>query len=89
MKDKYSKAPDKNTTQWRKNEKIINQNKVLKSARDKVEGFSKTSMITTGVNDEQYKAGYDQIKWNTDNTVKKSYKVKINGRYVDEEEDKQ
>ena len=86
MKDKYSKAPDKNTTQWKKNEKIINQNKVLKSARDKVEGFSKTSMITTGVNDEQYKEGYDKIKWNTQPKQKKSFRVKINGVYLDEEE---
>ncbi len=86
MKDKYSKAPDKNTTQWKKNEKIINQNKVLKSARDKVEGFSKTSMITTGVNDEQYKEGYDKIKWNTQPKQKKSFRVKINGVDQDEEE---
>ena len=86
MKDKYSKAPDKNTTQWKKNEKIINENKVLKSARDKVEGFSKTSMITTGVNDEQYKEGYDKIKWNTKPKQKKGFRVKINGVYQDEEE---
>jgi len=87
MNDKYSKAPDKNTTQWRKNEKVINQNKVLKSARDKVEGFSKTSMITTGVNDEQYKEGYDKIKWNTKDKPKPKFKVRINGVLQDNDEE--
>ena len=76
--NKFSKSVDRNTGQWRKNEKIINKSKTLKSARDKVEGFGKTSMITTGVNDEQYKEGYDKIKWNTDKP-KAKFKVRING----------
>jgi len=76
--NKFSRSVDKNTSQWKKNEKIINQSKTLKSARDKVEGFSKTSMISTGVNDEQYKEGYDQIKWNKDKP-KPKFKVRING----------
>ncbi len=84
--NKFSRSVDRKTTQWKKNEKIINQSKTLKSARDKVEGFTKTSMITTGVNDDQYKEGYDKIQWNTDPKQKKSFRVKINGKYQDEEE---
>ena len=83
--NKFSKSVDRNTTQWRKNEKIINQSKTLKSARDKVEGFGKTSMITTGVNDDQYKEGYDKIEWGK-NKTKPSFRIKINGKYTDEEE---
>lgn len=77
--NKFSRSVDKNTTQWKKNEKIINQNKTLKTARDRVEGFSKTSMISTGVNDEQYKEGYDKINWNTKVKTKPNYRVRING----------
>lgn len=84
--NKYSRGAEKNSTQWKKNEKIINQNKTLKSARDKVEGFTKTSMISTGVNDEQYKEGYDKINWSNTRKEKKGYRVKINGVYQDEEE---
>lgn len=84
--NKFSRSVDKNTTQWRKNEKVINQNKTLKSARDKVEGFSKTSMITTGVNDDQYKEGYDKIKWNKDKP-KPKFKVRINGVLQDNDEE--
>lgn len=84
--NKFSRSVDKNTTQWKKNEKIINQNKTLKSARDKVEGFSKTSMITTGVNDDQYKEGYDKIKWRKDKP-KPKFKVRINGVLQDNDEE--
>ena len=84
--NKFSRSVDKNTTQWKKNEKVINQNKVLKSARDKVEGFSKTSMITTGVNDDQYKEGYDKIKWRKDKP-KPKFKVRINGVLQDNDEE--
>ena len=39
--NKYSKAPDKNTSQWKKNEKIINNSPTLKRARDRKEGIEK------------------------------------------------
>jgi len=89
MPIKSGNIPEKNSSQWKKNEKLIAKHPGLRAARDVTEGLKPSSGLSTGVNDEQYKAGYDQIKWNTNNTVKKSYKVKINGRYVDEEEDKQ
>lgn len=41
MKDKKSNIPDKGTTQWVKNEKIINTNSALKQARDISEGLEK------------------------------------------------
>ncbi len=42
MKDsKWAGAPEKNTTHWKKNEKLINENPVLKRARDIKEGIDK------------------------------------------------
>ena len=35
--------PSKNSSQWKKNEKTINQNPTLKKARDKTEGIEKKS----------------------------------------------
>ena len=46
-KDAY---PDKGTRRYTQNEKIINQNPVLKKARDIAQGFSPSSTISTGAN---------------------------------------
>lgn len=42
MKDtrEWSKAPKKNSDQWKKNEKLINSNPTLKRMRDHTEGFN-------------------------------------------------
>lgn len=79
-----SNPPKKNSTGWVKNEKIIAKNPFLRAQRDKTEGFKPSSGITTGANDQEYKDGYDKINW-TKNKPKPSFRVKINGKYQDEE----
>lgn len=68
------KTPDKGSKQWNKNEKIINQNPVLKKARDAAEGFN-TSKRSYGshhggkgssgrpmeVSKEQFEDNWDRI----------------------------
>lgn len=56
-------TPEKGSRQWQKNEKIINENPLLKKARDISEGFSgKTSASTGGwTPSEAYKSNYDLI----------------------------
>ena len=73
MKDK---TPEKNSRQWVKNEKTINENPVLKRARDKSEGIEKPqhrygssggwhggkgSASRIDTNSEQYKDNFDRI----------------------------
>ena len=60
--------PDKNTSQWKKNEKTINENPVLKQARDTVEGlekpahkYSSTSITASGAGDPRYAEGWERI----------------------------
>ena len=82
-----SKIPEKGSSDWKRNEKIIAKNPVLRAARDTAEGFRPSSGITTaGGNSEEYKNNYDQIDFTKRDTSKKSYRVKVNGRYVDEDE---
>jgi len=77
----WAKAPDKKTSQWKKNESIIAKNPFLRAQRDKKEGLSASSTINTGVNDEQYKQGYDKIEWRKDKP-KPKFKMRINGKVV-------
>jgi hypothetical protein len=81
---KSGEPPKQNSRQWVKNEKLISKNSYLRRARDKAEGFKPSSGITTGANDQEYKDGYDKINW-TKNKPKPSFRVKINGKYQDEE----
>jgi len=83
MKDN---TPKKGSKQWKKNESIISKHPVLRAARDQSEGLGSSSIINTGVNDEQYKAGYDKIEWNKDKP-KPKFKVRINGVLQDNEEE--
>lgn len=81
--------PDKGTRRYAQNEKIINSNPVLRAARDTAQGFKPSSGISTGVNDEQYKKGYDQIKWTKpENKEKPKFKVRVNGvlQYPEDDE---
>ena len=58
-----SKVPEKNSRQWKKNEKLIAQDPALRAARDTAEGFKPGSTINTGVQSEKYKDNYDKIDW--------------------------
>lgn len=81
-----SKIPEKNSSQWVKNERIIAKNSALRQARDISEGFKPSSGITTGGDiTDSYKQGYDQIDWSKRDDKPKSYRLKVNGKYVDEE----
>tara|TARA_R100001460_G_scaffold98262_1_gene141036 strand:- start:5540 stop:5800 length:261 start_codon:yes stop_codon:yes gene_type:complete len=86
MSEEKSNIPKKNSRNWTKNEKLISKEPVLRRARDISEGFKPSSGITTGANDEQYKAGYDKIQWNK-NKPKPSFKVRVNGKVINDEEE--
>lgn len=59
------RVPEKGTTQWKRNEREIARNPVLRRARDISEGFSGNSTSTTGSRvggaSEAYKDGWDRI----------------------------
>ncbi len=72
-----SNVPPKGSSQWKKNEKIINDNPVLKQARDRAEGIEKKgshyksssgqwhggkgSAPRINTNSQQYKDNRDRI----------------------------
>jgi len=77
--------PQKGSKQWVKNEKLINKHPGLRAARDIQQGFKPGRGLSTGVNDAEYKAGYDKIEWNKDKP-KPKFKVRINGVLQDNNE---
>ena len=60
--------------------KAIDKSPELKKIRSIKDGMS-YSEINTGVNDQQYKDGYDNIKWSKDK-AKPTFKIKVNGKVV-------
>ena len=81
MSDKKSTVPEKGTSQWKKNEKIINENPALKRARDIAEGIEKPasaysnnggkgSAAKSFVYSQQYKDNWDRIFGNKDKKEK-------------------
>ena len=56
----WSGAPEKGSSQWKKNEKIINENPTLKAARDRVEGFRPRSGATHGGKGSARRSGNEQ-----------------------------
>ena len=78
------KLPPKNSSQGKKLEKMVYQNPFLKKMRAKSHG-EKYNDIVSADNSEEYKANYDNIDWSGVRSEKKSYRVKINGKYVDED----
>lgn len=78
--------PKKGSSQWKKNEKLIASNPVLRAARDGAEGFKPSSGISSFDNSEEYKANFDKIDWGKrDDKIKPKYRTKVNGKYTDEE----
>jgi hypothetical protein len=57
------KPPKKNSSEWKRNEKLINENPTLRAARDVTEGFTPGKSMGTGgwTPSEAYKANYDLI----------------------------
>lgn len=78
--------PTKGSSQWKKNEKMIASNPVLRAARDTAEGFKASSGITTGGDvSQQYKDNYDKIDFTKrEEADKPKFRTKINGKYTDE-----
>ena len=89
-------SPKKGSRQWAKDEKTINSNPVLKKLRDKSQGLEKPdrhygqthggkgSATRTDTHTKEWQDAYDQIDWTANRNAKKSYRVKINGKYVDD-----
>lgn len=73
MTDKKSSVPETNSSQWRKNEKMINDNPVLKKARDIQQGMEKPdrhykqthggkgSASRINTNSQQWRDNWDRI----------------------------
>lgn len=77
------KPPEKGSKQWIKNESAIAKNPLLRELRDTSEGFKPGSTIrTAGFGDN-----YDKIDFNNKDNSKRTYRLKINGRYVDDNEE--
>lgn len=74
--------PEKGSSEWKRNERIINQNPVLKAARDTTEGLSSRGEQYLGAPTPEYKAGYEQIDWSKRSDDKPSFRVRVNGRIV-------
>ena len=81
-----SKIPKTGSSQWKKNEKMIATNPVLRAARDTAQGFKASSGITTGGDvSEEYKSNYDKIVWDKrEEAEKPKFRTKVNGKYTDE-----
>tara|TARA_R110000803_G_scaffold36651_1_gene78756 strand:+ start:2701 stop:2979 length:279 start_codon:yes stop_codon:yes gene_type:complete len=82
-----SNAPPKtNSTEWKKNEKTIATNPVLRQLRDIQQGFKPSSGITTGGDvSPEYKSNYDKIVWTKrEEDEKPQFRTKVNGKYTDE-----
>jgi len=82
-----SKIPTTGSSQWKKNEKMIATNPVLRAARDTAQGFKASSGITTGGDvSPEYKENYDNIDWTKREGVgKPTFRTKVNGKYTDED----
>ena len=81
-----SKIPKTGSSQWKKNEKMIATNPVLRAARDTAQGFKASSGITTGGDvSPEYKENYDNIVWTKrEEDEKPKFRTKVNGKYTDE-----
>ena len=86
-KDAY---PDQGTKRYAQNEKMINNNSVLKQARDVSQGIEKHAGAYGDTSHgkgsamrgslEDYKAGYDKIDWTKrEEADKPKFKTRING----------
>jgi hypothetical protein len=87
--DKKGTIPTTNSDRWKKNEKLIARDPTLRRVRDIQQGLNPTSGITTaGDISEEYKNNYDKIDFTKkDPDAPRNFRVKINGKYVDESDD--
>ena len=83
---KDGNLPPKNSSEGKKLEKMVYQNPFLKKMRAKSHG-EKYNDIVSADNSEEYKNNQDKINWRGIRSEKKSYRVKVNGVYIDEDEE--
>ncbi len=78
MSDSKSNIPETGSQRWKQNEKIINENPVLKQARDTQQGLAKPAhkygsthggkgSARRGGNDQAYRDNWDKIFGNREN----------------------
>lgn len=82
--DKEIRIQHENKTKF---DNIINKSPYLKKLKDQSNGLKYKGDIQTDVPTQQYKDNYDQINWTKKLDKKPSYRLKINGKYVDEDQD--
>ena len=83
---KDGKLPPPKSSEGRKLEKMVYQNPFLKKMRAKSHG-EKYNDIVSADNSEEYKKNYEKIDWTGLRNEKKSYRVKVNGKYINEDEE--
>jgi len=81
---KDGNLPPKNSSEGKKLEKMVYNTPFLKKMRAKSQG-EKYSDIVSADKSEEYKQNYDKIDWTHNRDQKKNYRVKINGKYQDED----
>ena len=78
---KVTNIPKKESREWKRNESIIAKNPQLRRMRDIQQGFAPSS----GIRAAGFGDNYDNIDFSKKDNTKKGYRVKVNGKYVDEE----
>lgn len=86
----WGKPPEKNTKQWKKNEKIINSNPTLKRARDIREGLDKPKhkYSSTGGQWHGGKGSAPRVDTNSDEYKDNFDRIFKQGKYSINKEDK-
>ena len=78
--------PNPKSAEGKKLEKIVSNTPALKKLRASSNG-EKYNEIVSADNSEEYKANYDKIDLTALRNEKKNYRVKVNGKYIDEDEE--
>lgn len=81
---KVPQPPKRNSAEGKSLEKIVHKTPFLKKMRAQSHG-EKYNEIVSADNSQQYKDNYDKIQWNKDKSDKPKFRVKINGKYTDEQ----
>lgn len=66
---KIGDIPEKNSSEWKRNEKLINETPALRNVRDITEGFRPSGgRIATGTSSQAYKDNWERIFGKKDKT---------------------
>ena len=78
--------PNPKSAEGKRLEKMVNQTPALKKLRASSNGETYRDIVSAD-NSAEYKKNYDKINWSGIRSEKKSYRVKVNGVYIDEDEE--